>query len=73
MSKVLMKFTKGHGKYNKGEIAGFDKATAEKLYKAKVAQEYTAPEGDGDGGDEGGTDETGGAKKQAGKKANETA
>jgi hypothetical protein len=31
MSKVILQFTKGHGRYVKGDIAGFDSDTARKL------------------------------------------
>jgi hypothetical protein len=31
MSKVILQFTKGHGRYVKGDVAGFDSVTAQKL------------------------------------------
>lgn len=31
MSKVILEFTKGHGRYVKGDVAGFDEERAEKL------------------------------------------
>lgn len=48
---VSVLFTKPHGRYSKGDLAGFDAATAEKLKtKLKVAVDpasVKAPEDDG--------------------------
>lgn len=56
MTKTLVKFTKGHGRYNKGETAAFDDDDAEKLCKGdnavatkvgKVKPVSVSAEGDG--------------------------
>jgi|GEM_PF-6772959 len=43
MTKTILKFTKHSGRYNAGEIAGFDTKTAEGYIAAGVAHAYTAP------------------------------
>lgn len=40
MSKTIIKFTRQHGKYVSGDIAGFDADTAGKFLRAKVAVAY---------------------------------
>jgi hypothetical protein len=39
---IAVRFTKGFGIYNAGEIAGFETAEAEALVKAGVAEAVTA-------------------------------
>lgn len=40
---MLLKFTRPHGPYNPGELAGFDDLAAKRLIALGVAEEVKAP------------------------------
>lgn len=66
MDKIILKFVKPWGAYNKGDIAGFLEDTAENLVKAKVAVPHEPDVAEVEGADGAGDN---GGKKGGGKKA----